>query len=330
MSGRLRTLPRMTYDLFSNATSSPESAYGPSRLAERVCKTTRPYGADHALVSLSARQAKERGLLTSATSGPLSTISSSNAALRSSLASRLREQTETLGSTLYRLTWTQRIMPSGLLKPSLRASERRTKEHEITGWPTPTTRDYKDTGDLSKGINRKNGKSRLDCVPRVAFLTSWTTPQAHDTSGRSKTQKQIHGSKHGCACLTLDVEMASWPTPMAGSPGTENYNQAGNNDSSRKTVALCGVEIAGHNLDLPEKWSGPARLTASGQMLTGSDAGMKSGGQLSPAHSLWLMLGPFATAWAVAGERVERKSKRGSKKVVSTTASACSEGQETR
>jgi hypothetical protein len=37
-----------------------------------------------------------------------------------------------------------------------------------------------------------------------------------------------------------DSAFSGWPTPMAGSPGTDTYNPAGNTDSSRKTVELVG------------------------------------------------------------------------------------------
>ena len=39
-----------------------------------------------------------------------------------------------------------------------------------------------------------------------------------------------------------------WPTPQAGSPATEEYNEAGNTDSSRRTVALVSGHVA------PSEW----------------------------------------------------------------------------
>jgi hypothetical protein len=95
-------------------------------------------------------------------------------------------------------------------------------------------------------------------LPGAAAMAGWTTPQAHDTSGRSDTQKEIHGTKHGCACLVQDAKLAGWQSPTA--------------QNSRHT-----------------------RITASGTLLTGSGAGMESGGQLNPAHSRWLM--GFPPAW---------------------------------
>jgi hypothetical protein len=105
---------------------------------------------------------------------------------------------------------------------------------------------------------------------------------------------------------------------MAGTPAQNGNNAAGNNDSSRKTVDVVSWHLAGWptpscsndregnpqsamNMQRPDGSKvqqrlqdfaaicQPARLTVTGVMLTGSDAGMESGGQLNPGHSRWLM-----------------------------------------
>ena len=222
-----------------NATSLPESECGATPCEKQDGPTTAPCGQVHVLASLSARQAKEKGLLTSGTFGPLGSTSSASAALASSLASRLQVKTASLGSTLFKLTWKQRDTPAGRSIPALRASVRRTSDSDCTSWPTPVVNDA--TGSKYSYSQGDRTKPVLK-LPGTSELASWVTPSARD-----------------------------WKD----TPGmvTERPDGRSRLDQLPRQANLAG----------------PARRTASGEILTGFSAGMESGGQLNPAHSRWLM-----------------------------------------
>lgn len=188
--------------------------------------------------NLSARQAREKGLLTSGTYGRTSSTSSSSVALQQSLASRLQALTASCGSTLYRLTWKQRATPSERQICALRASAARTSGSASTGWPTATSTEA--LRIPSPDLTTKNVT-----LNHAAALAGWGTPTATEPGGTG--EQYIARSRPSTG--------NSAPTMLA--------HQA----------AICG----------------PARFTATGEMLTGLDAGMESGGRLAPAHSRWLM-----------------------------------------
>lgn len=62
----------------------------------------------------------------------------------------------------------------------------------------------------------------------------WPTASASDAD---RGGKEVTEGMSGTS-LTQVAGMAGWPSPMAGTPATETNNAAGNNDSSRITVAL--------------------------------------------------------------------------------------------
>lgn len=149
-----RTLCRQTLPVTHSATSSPESADGRSHCAWPEFQTMSLFGRQAPHANLSARKARELGLLTSGTYGRSTSISSASAALAASSASRLKQLLTTGGSTLFALTWKEKVSPSGFMVSLLRASAPRTTDRASSGrLPTPS-------GTSNHGVNHVAG--RLD------------------------------------------------------------------------------------------------------------------------------------------------------------------------
>lgn len=183
-----------------------------------------------------------------------------SAALTSCLASRLQLRLATAGSTMYRQSWRGMVTDSGRRYLQLVSSVPRTGAKDFTSAQW--------TGWLSPVVNSIDERSQEALDRRAAQRAA--TGRTSLSPGNLAEQVKWY---------------AGWATPTVRDhkDGRECVNVPINSLLGR-VVWLCDQ---------------PIRLTASGLILTGSDAGMGNSGRLSPEHSRWLM--GFPPEWSYYG-----------------------------
>ncbi len=275
---------QMTLDLIPSVTFSQALASGRTHSEEPAGRIAGQYGQEAVRANLSARQATEKGLMMSGICGRPGITSSESLALQSYLVNKLRVKAGSLGSTLYTLTWKQRATPSRRLICALRASVPRTSGSgfslQLCGYPTPLAADGKQS--LGQKMSTRD-------FTRTAGMAGWPTTAARDYKGSNKkSYAERGGGKKGEQLPNAVAHLLKgWSTALA-----SDASKGGRVTPRKNAMALPEtVQI----LKIQE----PVRLTASGQVLTGSAAKMDVSGQLNPAHSRWLMGLP--QEWDVCG-----------------------------
>ena len=188
--------------------------------------------------------------------------------------------------------------------------------------PLATYNTPRATVGANGGPNQAGGALPHDAAMMVP-LAAWPSPTVGNAMGSqmakdaSATGRRLDGSK-ATVSLPQVASLSAWPSPMAGTPATETNNEAGNNDSSRKTVALVtpwstpsspdwkdtpGMATTGTNPDGSERirldqLPRQAALT-SGPTSNSSTAGTRKSAVLNPDLSRWLM--GYPAAWLSCG-----------------------------
>lgn len=196
---------------------------------------------------------------------------------------------------------------------------------QLVGWPTCSSRDWKDTPGMAETGTNPDGstRTRLDMLPRVAALVGWSTPNVPNQGPESRESKEARGS--GGTDLQTQVLLVGRSTPRA-----EDSEQTGAHrgvpDTLNSQAKLVGWgtprETTNGGIPCPEHTGKGSRLEDQAAecrgMITPSPSDATPGGgswpagyRLNPYFSAWLM--GFPIAWTQCGRRAASRYARRSR-----------------
>lgn len=313
MSARQRSLP------LPDVISSQESEAGNTPCTLQDGRRIEKSGQGHVPANRSRKRAKKKAKKTPVIYGPTFDASSPSAALQRSLESRLRALMDANGSPEYVMKWKTWDMSSGPPICALRASQRRTRDNDFSGWPTPAAQ------NAEGGANPNGSTGEYFTLQTAAKLAGWPSPNCGGRGAESADAKKQRGA--GGLDLQSIAKLSGWSTPTAtdanrgvsppratdtGIPLTQQAALAGwatprasDADKSRRSIdgAISEMNRKGANNDL-----------GTTSMLSLFET--ENSGGLNPELSRWLM--GFPEVWdefAPTAMPSSRKSQRNSSRL---------------